>query len=195
MRGAAAYVFGIEDDIKQQSTQLPLPQAQPQAQSQDQPQTQPQSTPKTRAEAAAQRDQKNKPEAFNEVPQNFVPINDGLLEPNQPIQMKLGNTTYETAPNDSILAFRSGGVLDLALKDITLAISDINKNINNLSKNILLVSSEKNNNPSIVNVNNSTVNSQSNTSKEYLFGNQRDGIFDERSRWWNISEKRSATVG
>jgi hypothetical protein len=45
--------------------------------------------------------------------------------------MKLGNTTYETAPNDSVLAFRSGGVLDLALKDITLAISDINKNINN----------------------------------------------------------------
>ncbi len=194
MRGAAAYVFGIEDDVKQQPPQVEQPtQTQQQAQTQQQPQHQP--TPKTRAEAAAQRDQKNKPETFNEIPQNFVPINDGLLEPNQPIQMKLGNTTYETAPNDSVLAFKSGGVLDLALKDISLAISDINKNINNLSRNIMLVSSEKNNNPSVVNVNNSTVNSGSNTSKEYLFGNQRDGIFDERSRWWNITERRSVTVG
>jgi hypothetical protein len=46
-----------------------------------------------------------------------------------------------------------------------------------------------------VNVNNSTVNSGSNTAKEYLFGNQRDGIFDERSKWWSITERRSATVG
>lgn len=195
MRGFAAEVFGIEDDVKQQPPQPIQTQTQPQQQPQTQQQPQQQPTPKTRAQAAAERDQKNKPETFNEIPQNFVPINDGLLEPNQPIQMKLGNTTYETAPNDSVLAFKSGGVLDLALKDISLAISDINKNINNLSRNILLVSSEKNNNPSVVNVNNSTVNSGSNASKEYLFGNQRDGIFDERSKWWNITERRSATVG
>ena len=138
-----------------------------------------------------------------ETEQTFRPIhdnqpiqqmNDGLLESDKPIQMKLGNSIYETAPNDSVLAFKSGGVLDLALKDISSAIKEINTNINNLNKNILMISAENKNNPSVVNVNNSTVSQGSNNTKEYLFNSPRDSIFDERTSWWNITERRSATV-
>ena len=138
-----------------------------------------------------------------ENPQNFRPIHDsqpvqkvqdGLFESNEPIQLKLGNSLYETAPNDSVLAFKSGGVLDVALREITSAISDINKNINSLNRNILMAS-DKNNTPSVVNVNNSTVASNSNNTQEYLFESPRDAIFGERTKWWDLSNRRTVTVG
>jgi hypothetical protein len=213
MRGFAAEVFGIDDDVKQ-SQQPPA---------NTQPLQQPPVNSQPQNETTNKQEQQNQTETFNEIPQKFTPINDkideskkekpktraeaaalrdskpihmedGLLESTEPIQMKLGNTTYETAPNDSVLAFKSGGVLDLALKDITKAITDINTNINSLNRNILMISSENKNTPSIVNVNNSTVSSDSNNTKEYLFESPRDSIFNERTKWWNITDKRSAVV-
>jgi hypothetical protein len=214
MRGAAAYVFGLGEEPTEQpqpqSQNQPKQPEQPEPQTQTQSQNQEQAKPKTRAEAARQRDQNalNKKQNDNiedvENKQSWTPIhdnkpiqkmNDGLLESTEPIQMKLGNSIYETAPNDSVLAFKPGGMLDLALKDITVAIKDINNNIQLLNKNILLTSNEKSNTPSVINVNNSSVNSNPNSGKEYLFNSVRDVISNSRSSWWLTSEQRSAVVG
>ena len=136
-----------------------------------------------------------------EIRQNFRPIHDnqpvqkmddGLLESTEPIQMKLGNSIYQTAPNDSVLAFKSGGMLDLALKDIATSIKDINDNIKNLNRTMLIASNGKTETPSVINVNNSSINN-SNSNKEYLFESPRDVINDSRSYWWSISHQRDAT--
>jgi hypothetical protein len=124
--------------------------------------------------------------------QKAVPMNDGLLESTGvPIKMSLGKQNFETAPDDNILTFKSGGFLDRSLLDLKIIMKDVHSSILNLNKNLIETSNLNNKNINITN-NNST-NASSN-SKEYLMGDVRDVISDNRLSWWAQSERIRATV-
>lgn len=98
------------------------------------------------------------------------------------------NQMAKTNPNDELWAVKSGGVIDKALGELKTIMSDVNKNILKMNTNL-----EKTKPVSNSSINISGGNSGS-SNKEYLFEITRDPILNDRTSWWNLSERIRSTV-
>ena len=154
----------------------------------------------------AELDEKSNPsdklKPVEENPQYFTPsgkapvtpikMNDGLLESTGvPIKMSLGKQNFETAPDDNILAFKSGGFLDKSLLDLKLIMKDVHSSILNLNKDL----NENNGvNSQPINITNNSSTRTASNNKEYLMEDVRDVISNNRLSWWAQSERIRATI-
>jgi hypothetical protein len=85
------------------------------------------------------------------------------------------------SPDDNLLAYKTDGIFDRSLKEMTSLMDSINKGISKMS--ISLETTKTMQSPSI------SIASQSNSSgyKDVVFSGSRDSIYDLRNNWWRTT--------
>jgi hypothetical protein len=103
--------------------------------------------------------------------------NNGNMERSVLIDNK-NNTANILDPNDNILAYKTDGVFDKSLKNMTTIMDSMNKGI------YKMFSSFENyqNKPSSINISNQQGGGSS--YKDFAFSGTRDSIYDLRNNWW-----------
>jgi hypothetical protein len=111
------------------------------------------------------------------VTPNFIPLNN-----------KVRNFT----PKPPAPEVKNNEVLNNSVIDLKTVMKDVHKSILDLNKNMLAKNEEQK--PVSVTNNNITNNNSGSNNKEYLMGDTRDAISNNRSSWWSQSERVRATI-
>jgi hypothetical protein len=90
------------------------------------------------------------------------------------------NTANVLDPNDNILAYKTDGVFDKSLRDITMLMDSMNKGIYKMFEN-----SQKQ--PASINISNQQGGGGGYSYKDFAFSGTRDSIYDLRSNWWKTT--------
>ena len=101
---------------------------------------------------------------------------DDFFMPSKSVYDPQTNTEYQLAPDDNVLAYRSGGTFDKTLNDIKDVVLMMGKKISELN------SSLSNQSPAINSV--SVNNSSSGGGGNVVMSGKRDPIFDVRADYW-----------
>jgi len=101
---------------------------------------------------------------------------DDLFLPSKSVYNPSNNTQYDLAPDDNVLAYKSGGMLDTMLGEMKNAI---------LTMSNTIVGMQKSDNSQGSNVNVNNVSNVSNASGgDSSMSGKRDPIFDSRTNYW-----------
>lgn len=124
------------------------------------------------------------------IPVQGEKVDDFIMQPSgisSFIYSGKNNKSYQTAPDDEIIASKKGGIIDQSLQDIKMIMAEVNKNILNMS----LVKNSDNQQPVMI-TNNSIAGGKD--SSQNIFKAMYDINTQKRSDWWRISREYSSTI-